>query len=268
MIFNLGKTKDNISKQGNPNFRLWIANLSDVDIDNWPKAVNVTILSNVLLPGRTHKFLDVKADTIKVNAQPCESPFNGKLILTPVYEGISRESLSWAYDNAGEDVIVIWERCADKQRFIAGSPCSNGLRVKYTSIGDQDGGIAGIALSFEGGECPEPFYFYNGPIITEAPQIVPANATTFALTEKVQFQLSDNTAEKTLASITAVTDDQVGRIIELIGAGVNFPTTVAPSSVFILQNGIAWSALQGSKLSLQIVKTGANTYVFYEVARS
>jgi hypothetical protein len=268
MIFNLGKSVDNISKQGAPNFRLWIANIRDVDVDNWPKAVNATISTNVLLAGRTHKYLDVKADTIKANAQPGESPINGKLILTPIYEGISRDALNWVYSNAGEDVIVIWERCADKQRFIGGSPCSSGLRVKYTSIGDQDGGIAGIALSFEGGECPEPFFFYDGPIITGTPQIVPADATTFVVSEKDQYQLSDNTSATALASITGVDDDDVGRIIELIGYGVNFPTTVAPSATFILRNGVAWSASQGSKLSLQIVKTGANAYAFYEVARS
>ncbi|MCL1942559.1 MAG: hypothetical protein FWF54_03295 [Candidatus Azobacteroides sp.] len=138
--------------------------MTSVDIDNFPKAVNATISKNVLLPGHAYHYLDIRATSVKPNAQAGESPANGKLVLTPVIEGISKKSLQWIYDMAGEEVIVIWERCADGQTFIGGSPCSNGLKVKYTSIGDQEGGFAGIALSFEGDECPEPFWFYDAPI--------------------------------------------------------------------------------------------------------
>jgi hypothetical protein len=60
---------------------------------------------------------------------------------------------------------------------------------------------------------------------------------------------------------------QAGRIIELLGFG-DIPTVVEPSATFLLRNGVNWVAMPGSKLSLQIVKTGASTYAFFEVARS
>ena len=256
------------SKISKLRFRLYLAMLPDVDIDNFPKPVHVTIMTNVLLPGKTHFYCDAKTNTISPTGAPGESQGNVALTLSPQIEGISKESLSWMYGLNGERVIAIWENCVTGQKFIAGSPCSGGLLVSIQSLGRMEDGFNGAVLNLVGDECPEPFWFYEGPIIRDAPQTVAPDATTFVLSDKVQYRLSDNTAAKTLASITGVTDDSVGRIIELLGDGSAFPTTVAPSATFLLQNGVAWSAADGAKLSLQIVKTGASTYAFYEVARS
>ena len=160
MFVNLPKQPGD-SKQNQPMFRLYVANLNDVDIENWPAAVNATISTNVLKTTKKWNFIDSTPKSINPSAAPGESPLNGILTLTPVIEGITKESLAWIYDNVGEDCIVVWERCIDKQKFIAGSPCSNGLKLTYTNIGTLEGGIGGIALQFQGQECPEPFYFYD-----------------------------------------------------------------------------------------------------------
>jgi len=160
MFTNLPK-QPGASKQGQPMYRIYIANLSDVDVDNWPTAANATISTNVLLSGKKWNYLDSTAKSINPSVAPGESPLNGILTLTPVIEGITKESLSWIYQNVGEDCVVVWERCIDKQLFIAGSPCSSGLKLSYTNIGTLDGGIGGIALQFQGQECPEPYYFYD-----------------------------------------------------------------------------------------------------------
>ncbi|KAA6348451.1 hypothetical protein EZS27_004051 [termite gut metagenome] len=186
MLFNLPKSDKN-AKLGMPKYRLYVALWTDVDVENWPVAVNATISSSVLKEDKKYTYLDVRATSIKPNTTPGESPYNGKLILTPIIEGISKESLKWIYDNSGEDCVVVWERCSDAQKFIGGSPCSSGLQLKYTAIGPQDGGIDGIAISFEGGECPEPFYFYDGPVPVEEdpiptppPSLVSKKTTTNA----------------------------------------------------------------------------------------
>lgn len=268
MLFDLPKNTDNKSKLSTLKFRLYLALLSDVDVDNFPKAVGATIGTNVLLPGKTWKYLDVLAKSIKPNASAGESPITGKLKLTPVIEGISKQSLAWVYDNIGQDVVVVWERCSDGQKFLGGSPCSGGLAVKLESIGAQDGGVDGIALSFEGGDCPEPFWFYDAPLLREDPQVVTLGAgTTFPLATKAQYTMTDNAGAKTLSDITGVTNADVGRVIELVGAGVNFPTQIAASEKFILSNGLAFSAKVGSNISFYITKT-ATGFAFYEVHRS
>ena len=266
---------DNLGIQGKEaklsslKLRLYLALFADVDGENFPKAVNATISSNVLLPGKKHFYVDAKVDTINPTGSPGESQGTIGLVLSPQIEGISKKSLDWVYKINGERVIAIWENCETRERFIGGSYCSGGLLVSVQSLGKMEDGYLGAVLNLTGGACPEPFYFYEGPILLVAPAIVPANATTFALAADKQYQLSDNsTPSVQLASISGTTADDVGRIIELVGAGTANPTTVKSSATFILQNGIDWAATQGSRLSLQIVKTGVSTYAFYEVARA
>lgn len=266
-LINLPKEQNTSAKHTGLIYRLYLADLCDVDVDNFPKSVNATISNNVLLPGKTFKFLDVKTESIKPNAAPGESPYTGKLTLTPIIEGISKATLSWLYANKGREVIAIWERCSDGQKFIGGSPCSSGLTIKFTAVGAQDGGVAGIALSLEGGDCAEPFWFYDGQIPLESPVAVSVAAGKITITSKSSYIIQDNASVTSITDIIGVTDADVGRVIELIGAGVENSATIAPSSKFILRNGLIWSASVGSRIFLQISKTGASAYCFYEIHR-
>ena len=167
MLFNVGK-QDKDSKSTSPQFRLYLANIKDVDIENWPAAVDATITANVLKAGKKFNYLDSDVKSINPNAAPGESPSNGVLTLTPVIEGISKKSLQFIYDNAGERMVCVWVRCSDGKKFIGGTPCSDGLQLTYTNIGKLENGNAGIALQLKGEECPEPFYFYEGTLEVEA----------------------------------------------------------------------------------------------------
>ena len=173
MLVNLKSNNTPGAKLPTTKFRLFIADITDVDINNWPEPTIATISTDVLVTDivtpRSWKYLDCKVGSMKPNAAPGESPLTGKLTLTPQIEGITKESLACLYDNNGRRVIVVWERCADRQKFIGGSPCSGGLEIKMSSIGDLDGGSSGIALTFEGGDCPEPFYFYDFDAMVIAP---------------------------------------------------------------------------------------------------
>ena len=147
--------------QTTPMFRLYLASLNDVDVENWPAAVDAEITTNVLKTGKKWNYIDSNSSTINPTTEPGESPYNGKLTATPTIEGITKKALQWIYDNVGGDFIMVWERCSDHQKFIGGSPCSSGMKLSYTNIGTLDGGISGAALQLQGQECPEPFYFYT-----------------------------------------------------------------------------------------------------------
>ena len=267
MILNL-KNEAGRLKTASLRYYLFFALLSDVDLINFPKAVAATISSNILLPGKKHHIFEGKFDSVNPTGAAGSAQGTMNLTLTPQIEGFSKNVLDFVYSLNGERVISIWEDCTTGQRFIAGSPCSGGLMVSVTSLGKMDTGLWGAVLEMKGGDCPEPFWYYEGPILLDDPQGVPANATTFALTDSFQYQLSDNTAATELTDITGVTDDQVGRIIELLGGGANFPTTINPSTKFLMRNGIPWIGTQGSKITFQIVKTGATEYAFFELQRS
>lgn len=267
MQLNNLKKQDKNSKQGALKYRLYAAKMTSVQIDDYPKPVGARIMSNVLLPGEVFKYIDCRVNSIKPNVAPGESPFNGVITLTPILDGISEETLQWAYDNAGEDFVVLWERCSDGKIFIAGDPCSGGLKFAYTGIGDQEGGIAGIATSFTGGECPNPYYFYEGPLPLAQAEMVAADATTFALTDNFQYQLPTNTVDTTLTDISNVTDADVGRIFEIIGAGNTHSTKILPSTKFILNRGLDFVASSGSRISFVITKSGSG-YAFFETFRA
>ncbi|MBF0649202.1 hypothetical protein IR083_10250 [Dysgonomonas sp. GY75] len=265
MLFDLPKQNKN-SKLDALKYRLWLAKMTDVDIDNYPKSVMATISTNVLLPGAVYKYLDARVDTINPNAVPGAAPLNGVLTLSPIIDGMSAATLAWVYENIGEDFVTIWERCSDGQKFIAGSPCNGGMKFAYTSIGRQEDGTAGIATTFTGGQCPEPILLYDGPVPVAPPVQVAADATTFALTPAPQYQLSENAADTVLTDITNVTVTDVGRIIEIIGGGSAHPTTITSSDKFILNQGLDFVASSGSRISFEITKTGTG-FAFFEVYR-
>ncbi|QIK56055.1 hypothetical protein G7051_17495 [Dysgonomonas sp. HDW5B] len=267
MQLNNLKKQDRSSKLGALKYRMYVAKMQSVAVEDYPKPMGVRIMSNVLLPGEVFKFIDSKVNTIKPNVAPGESPFNGVITLSPTIEGISEETLAWAYDNVGEDFVVVYERCSDGKRFIAGDPCSGGLKFAYTAIGDLDGGISGIASTFTGGECPNPIYFYEGPLPLAEADIIAADAATFALTDNFQYQLSANTLTTILSNITNVTDSDTGRIIEIIGAGNTNSTKIIPSDSFILNRGLDFVATAGSRISFIITKTGSG-YAFFEIFRA
>lgn len=266
VLTNLGQ-QDKNSKQGALRFRVYLAKMRSANIDNFPKPVGAVIIANPLLAGEVFRYLDAKAQSVKPNAEPGESPYNGKLTISFVIEGISEETLQWAYDNQGEDFVVIWERCSDNKRFIAGDPCSGGLKFSYTSIGDQDGGVSGIAGTLTGAECPNPYFFYNGALPLVDPDLIPDDAETFALSDNPFYQLSANTAATTLTGITNITDADVGRLIEISGAGNTNATKIVDSSAFTLNAGLEFIASTGRKITFQIKKTESG-HSFQEVFRS
>lgn len=266
MLTNLAK-QDKSSQQGALKYRVYLAYMKNANVENYPKSIGATISSNPLLPGEVFRYVDAKAQTVKPNTEPGESPYNGKITIPFTLEGISKATLAWMYENVGEDFVVIWERCSDGQRFIAGDVCSGGLKLAYTAIGELDGGVAGVSGTLTGAECPNPFFFYDGPLPLVEPVQVAADAATFALTTNPFYQLSANTVATTLTGITGVTDADVGRLIEINGAGSTNAAKIVDSESFTLNSGLDFVAVTGSKITFQIKKTGSG-YNFFEVARS
>jgi len=176
MMFNIEKGDKN-SKLGTPSYILYLVLLKDVNFPAWPAPKDATIKieagSSLLKPGKKFNSLESKNATINPNVEPGESPYEGHVTLSPVLEGITKRNLTFIYDNVGEDFIAVWKRCSDGQKFIAGSECSSGLKLSYTNIGQQEGGIHGIALQLLGGDCPEPFYFLDGDIEVEEDEATP-----------------------------------------------------------------------------------------------
>ena len=162
---------DKKSKSSSIKFRLHIALLSDVDIDQFPYAEGATIGEVKLKAGKTWHYIDCQQNSIKPIASTVGevSPM-GKLSIDASIEGITKETLAYLYEVNGERVIASWENCVSREKFLAGSICSGGLVFKYDKLGNQ-GDWQGATIKLDGGECPEPFWFYTGT----TPTIIPAS---------------------------------------------------------------------------------------------
>jgi hypothetical protein len=259
------------TKFGSSKYRLILVRFRDeLDVDNFAKAVNATISQVPLLSGKKMHYLDCSVGSVIPSAASAGTIApQGTITIAATIEGISKSTLGWLYENNGEYFLVIWENCKTGQRFIGGGPCG-GLKLTYKSLGIQNKGEwQGAEIEFKGDQCPDPFNFYDGNIVLEDPAVVTITDGKFAIGTGSQYQLPDGgTAVQTLTDITGITDADVGRIIDLRGAGLNFPVKISASAKFILQNGVDFNASNNTSISFQIAKTGASAYAFYEVARS
>lgn len=266
-MVDLEKNDSMSAKPKSIKYRIWLVRSRDqVDVENFPKAENVTIYTFPLKQGQFWHYLDCRPQSVVPNSasEGDVAPIFA-LTVTADILGLSKKTLKFIYENNGEDFFLLWENCVTGDRFIAGSACSP-MKLTVTRLGSDDS-FTGASLSFAS-SCPEPYYFFEGNIVRDTPQAVAANATTFALSAKPQYQLGVNTAAAALTSITGVTGDDVGRIFDVLGGGGSNPTTISPTSTFILQGGIPWSGVSGATISFEVVKTGSSTYAFYEVARA
>jgi hypothetical protein len=263
----LEKNDSMSAKPKSVKYRIWVARAKDqVDVENFPRADNVTIYTFPLKAGQHWHFLDCRPQSVVPNsASEGDVAPIFTLTVTADILGVSKKTLKFLYDNNGEDFFLIWENCVTGDRFLAGSACSP-MKMTVTRLGSDDS-FNGATLSFAS-SCPEPYYYYEGNIVRESPQLIAANATTFSLTANPQYQLGANTAATALASITGVADADVGRIFDILGGGGDNPTTIALGATFILQGGVAWSGVSGASITFEVVKTGTSAYAFYEVARA
>lgn len=248
-------------------YRMYFARVRDeVDMDSWPSPVNATIFNVPMMAGKTMHYIDCRVNTVKPNAVSAgDVAPEGELTITADIDGLTKPLLAFLYGNNGEDMVVIWEHCATKQKFIAGSPCS-GMIMTYTKLGT-DENSTGASIQFKG-KCPDPFLFFDGEIPVEAPELLAADATAIALGSKSHYRVGENSVETKITDITGVADTDVNRVIEIIGNGTSNASTIEASAKFILKGGVTFVAVDGARIAFQVAKVGVGSYAFYEVSRS
>jgi len=135
-----------------------------------------------------------------------------------------------------------------------------------------DGGATkeytGFTLTFSN-ESRYIFSRYTGTLATQAPDTVPADATTITLTSNHQYQLTDVTSSAaTITGFTSVSDSDIGRVVDILGSGGTYPSTITDANDFLLEGGATWTANAGSRISFKIKKTGSSAYTYIEVPGS
>lgn len=105
--------------------------------------------------------IECKPGTVVPVINAGEAPMDGKAEITGIAEGLDENTLAFAYETQGKEVVAIVERCSDGKKFLFANPCTGGMTFQYQSIGAQDGGTAGINFTLSGADCPEPMLIYE-----------------------------------------------------------------------------------------------------------
>ena len=113
--------------------------------------------------------LECKPGTVVPVVNAGEAPMDGKAEITGIAEGIDENTLAFAYETQGKEVVALVERCSDGKKFLFANPCTGGMTFQYQSIGAQDGGTAGINFTLSGADCPEPMLIYEPAQATQTP---------------------------------------------------------------------------------------------------
>lgn len=150
--------------------RIYICNIRDIDMENFPVAANGIISTAPPKVGGTSnetiKFVYMDVTTVTPSCKAGNVSFNGKPEVSVLCEGLTPERLEWIYDKVGDRFIVVYEDLAAKDFVIQGGPYG-GLELSCEDLGIIDG-KRGASLKFAGEECPEPIFFYTGDIDIEA----------------------------------------------------------------------------------------------------
>lgn len=162
-------------------------------------------------------------------------------------------------EHAGDRFIIIYQM-SDRSYWILGNDLKPMLLKSFERINGKDSRSATVTFGNTSFEQP---YKYIGSIVTVAPVDIPADATNVAFTSAQQYIAGENTSATTIATFTGLSATDVGRTIEIVGAGGTYPSEISETDGFILRGGEKWVANAGSSIIFQVLDP--NTLV--EVSR-
>lgn len=206
--------------------------------------------------------------TIKGNPKSEGDPDNKGTIQSVAFEhpgdelAIMEFRSNWQNSNIG----LIVERCSDNRKMLYGSPCAP-LQMQWEQTDDKDKNSTLFTLT-SSQKGPD-VGVYNGTITVDTVTgTVAADATSINLTTGPgEYQLTNGTSSA--ASITGCTNPVDKMTFTLLGSGGANPSSIAAAATaFILQSGVTWTALAGSRITFKAIKDGASSYKFIELSRS
>ena len=250
-------------------YRMWFVTEEQVDTDAaFPNKVDGARGTLVLKAGEYWHKIEAVLDSPEPGSAG-EAGDVGSTIkntLPFIIGGIDKQTRHLLEEGIGNQFYVAWENCVTGNKYLGGNEC------KPLTLTTFEGGMkkdfTGFNVTFEQ-ETHEMFCEYTGTLPVVAPTTVAQDATTIALSVAQQYQLSDGSAAAVnVTGFTGVSDDDVGRVVEILGSGGTYPSTIDDDDAFILEGGTTWTANAGSKLLVEIYKDAVSAYKFIEVRGS
>ncbi|MCK5134878.1 MAG: hypothetical protein KAR19_03760 [Bacteroidales bacterium] len=242
-------------------FNVWLINTDQVDDRQLFPTPNINreLGTIPLLPGELmHRFQAID-DTLKEYTKGERGELTTEMTnsLELVMGGDGRQLYDFVEQHAGDKFIIIYQNSEETERYIAGS--YRKPMILRNTVRKRDREATAITFLFKNRVISLP-KIYVGSIINQAPQNVPVDSLVLNLVRgKEQYLIPENTAIRTLVSVTGITADMYGRYIELIGSSTTYPTKIVSGYEFILIDNVPWYSTHGRSIIFRILDS--NTLV-------
>ena len=190
---------------------------------------------------------------------------SGENVFTIIMGGMRDQLLNFQEEYAGGKFIILFHEIGEDDWYILGSYDRPLIFSSFENKNDKDGRY--VTYTFKRTSIDQ-YYRYVGAIVKSEPGTHAADSASLVIKPGVDVYAvpSGSSGSYNITSISGITASDKGRYITLEGTGTGDASAViADSDTFILEDGTAWTAKAGSRITFRVMD--ATTLVEVEGSR-
>jgi hypothetical protein len=234
-------------------YKVWLVETKQLD-DNASLAPNANreISTFLLRPGEyMHYFEAHDIPTYTSTGEKGDLTISSTNTFSLIMGGVRDKLLNFVEQKAGCKFIIIFQECESPNKYILGNPCKPMVLKSYNLKNDKEN--RSVAFTFENKSIKQ-YHKYVGNIVAQPSAVHTAGATTLNIVNGNEiYNIPASSATYTIDNVSGLTASDKGRIITLIGTADSKEASIADNARFVLEDGAAWTAHTGSKISFRIL---------------
>ena len=190
---------------------------------------------------------------------------SGENVFTIIMGGMRDQLLNFQEEYAGGKFIVLFHEIREDDWYILGSYDRPLIFSSFENKNDKDGRY--VTYTFKRTSIDQ-YYKYVGAIIKSEAGAHAADSAILSLKAGIDVYTipSGGSGPYAITGVSGITASDKGRYITLEGTGMGDASAIiADSDVFILEDGTAWTAKAGSRITFRVMD--ATTLVEVEGSR-
>lgn len=209
-----------------------------------------------------HYFEAHDIPTFTATTEKGDITTTGENIFTMIMGGARDVLYNFVEEYSGGKFILIFKHVKESQWYIVGELERPIILTGTETKDDKDGRYT--TLTFKRSSVDLPLKYTGNPAVTAALPIAGDSKTIAIKPAANSYTIANGTAAAiAIDKVSGLTNGDKGRYITLLGAGTDKSATIADSLVFVLEDGVTWTAKEGASITFRVLDT--NTLV--EVSR-
>lgn len=246
-----------------PRDQLTLLDIDDIAFMPSPDDKGVVIVDNIVMkPGRYGYNLYMTQGTIEITS--AAEGDTDKIGFTPSikfeHPGNEQAVREFKVNSINRKFILIVRYCSGKPADLIGSLCNPcKLTPSYTGNNESNTNELTFTQISKGNDI----FIYKGTVPLEEPvSTLEGGAKTVAFVSDGQYQLASGTAV-----INEITGGAHDAVITLLGVSGTVPTVASTAGKILLRGGKAFTASEGSQLTLRAFDAGEGGIMWIEQSR-